>query len=569
MDRAKIKLQNIIQFILLISIIVVIAVISQYVFFRLDLTSEGRFTISPQTKHLVKELDDVVYFKIYLDGDDLSAGYKNLHDATKEMLDELRVYAKENIQYSFENPYAIEDKKTKKEIFRQLYKKGLDPINLEEEDDEGKVSHKVIFPGVIATYKDKETAFNLVKESTKNEEAQNLNKAVQDIEYKLVDCISKLKTQKKKILGFLEGHGELDEYEIGDLSYSLSEYYNIVGVKIDGKIDALKHLDALIIAKPVTNFSNKDKYIIDQFVMKGGKVLWMVDFVQASMDSLAKNDFLAVINNMNINDMLFKYGARVNPVLVQDLQCARIPLMSSIGANGEPKMTPRSWFYFPIISNHSNHSISKNINIIKTKFTGTIDTVGSDSKIKKTILLKTSKYCKVIAAPLRVSLDVTKDKPNVKEFNRSYLPIAVLLEGEFTSIYKNRYLPGLKDSKEIDYKEKSVDTKMIIIADGDIGKNDLHKEKGKTFPMPLGRYTRDQGAYYRGNKEFLMNAINYLIDNNGVMSLRSREIKMRLLDRLKAKEEALKWKLINTILPIIFIILFGIIVAFIRKKKYT
>lgn len=569
LTRSKIKRQNLIQFSLLISIIVVATIISQNLFFRLDLTSEGRYTISSQTKKILKELDDVIYFKVYLEGDDLTVGYKRLRDATKEMLDELRVYANENIQYSFENPYAIDDKKTKNEIFRQLYKKGLDPINIEEENDEGKISRKVIFPGVIANYGDKTSSFNLIKESSIANQESDLNKAIQDIEYKLVDCISKLKTDKKKYIGFLEGHGELDEYEIGDLSFSLSEYYNIVGVKIDGKIAALKNLDAIIIANPITNFSNQDKYVIDQFIMNGGKVLWMVDFVQANMDSLENNDFLAVINTMNINDMLFKYGARVNPVLVQDLQCAKIPLMSSIGESGEPKIVPRSWFYFPVITNYSNHSISKNINIIKTQFVGTIDTVGNDANIKKTFLLKTSKYCKTITAPLRVSLDITKDNPNVKSFTQSYLPIAVLLEGKFNSIFKNRYLPGIRESKEIDFKEKSVDTKMIVIADGDIAKNDLHFEGDKKFPMPLGRYNRDQGTYYRGNKEFLMNAINYLVDNNGIMSLRSREIRLRLLDRLKAKEEAFKWKMINTIVPILFIILFGLTINFIRKRKYT
>ncbi|MCK5822459.1 MAG: gliding motility-associated ABC transporter substrate-binding protein GldG [Bacteroidales bacterium] len=572
MKRKEVKKQNIIQLLLTLVIILLVNYIFSFVLVRVDLTSEKRYSISEPTKDLLKNLNDVVYFKVYLNGD-LPSGFKQLEKSTKEMLDEFRAYSKNNIEYEFINPSESSDKKTRNEIYRQLFDKGLHPTNLSYKEDDGTKSQKIIFPGLIISYRGEELAVNILSNNIGASPEQNLNESIQELEYKLSNAIKKISTNSKPEIAFIEGQGELDKNSVLDITNSLKEFYNVKRVRLNNKLsslrDSLKHnkFSLIIIAKPDSAFNEKDKFIIDQFIMNGGKVLWLVDAVKADIDSLAySNSTIALANNINIDDQLFKYGVRINPNLIEDIQCAVIPVNTAL-VGAQPKFTPSPWLFFPLISASQTNPITRNLNLIKTEFVSSIDTVGNNPSVKKTILLHSSNYTKVVNAPARISLDMVDQQPDQRQFNKRNVPIAILLEGQFESVFKNRLAVDIAKSKDIAYKDKSDDTKMIVVADGDIIKNRFKYYGEKIIPYPLGydRYTRQTF----GNKEFILNAIDYLTGNSDLMQVRSREIKLRLLDKTKINNQRLKWQIINTILPIFVIIIIGIILIFLRKRKYT
>lgn len=568
MKRKEVKKQNVIQFIMLLGVIVLLNYISSFLFARFDLTAEDRYTLKLQTVEMLENLDDIVYVKVYLDGE-MPVGFKRLRNATKEMLDEFKVYADDNVEYEFVNPSESLDKKTRNEIYRQLYKKGLIPTNVEDKDEDGASTQQILFPGMIITYKSQELAIDLLKNNPGASADQNLNNSIQDLEYLFISSIKKLGTKLRQNIAFIEGHGELGELEVADITNALSEFYKVERVKIDEKLESLDGFSAIVVAKPDSIFSEKDKFIIDQFIMNGGKALWLLDFVNPNMDSLKfSNQTLGLINSCNIEDQLFKYGVRINTNLIQDIQCAQIPVNTGLVGASE-RWEPRPWYYFPIIIPREKHPIVRNLNMLKGEFMSVIDTVSEDKKMKKTVLLRSSQYTKVVNAPVRISLDLMKDQPDMKLFNKPEQPVAILLEGKFQSVFQNRLTTEIAQSKDIDFKAESKPTKMIVVSDGDIIRNYVVKSQGREVSMPLGADRFYKDIFYAGNKEFILNAMNYLCDDSELMSVRTKELSLRLLDRNKIKEERLTWQLINVVLPVLFIILFGIVVSFLRKKRYA
>ena len=556
MKNLKFKKQGLILTGLIFLIILMLNFISGFVFFRFDLTTDKRYTLTPSTVTMLNNLDDVVFIKIYLDGD-LPVGFKRLKNAVKETLDEFRVYSKENIQYEFINPSESSDKNTRSEIYRQLYNKGLNPVNLEDKDDEGGVTKKIIYPGALISFRNEEIPVNFLKNNQAHSAEQNLNNSIQDIEYEFLNGIKKASLKEKKSIAFIEGHGELNKYEVEDAAIALLDFFKVKRVRLNGLLGSLKDFDAIIIAKPDSGFSDKDKFIIDQFIMRGGRVLWLLDNVNVTMDSLSStNNTMAMIQELGLGEMLFKYGCRINYDLVQDIQCAQIPINTAI-AGTPPQWTPSPWPYFPVLISLSQHPVVKNLNVIRTEFLSSIDTVGEDPDIKKEILLTTSKYSKSFSAPVRVSLDLLKQKPDIREFSSSNIPICVLLEGKFTSFFKNyeQILPQeFLESKDIGYKNKGEYSRMIVFSDGDIIKNLVRKKEDKFFSMPLGTDPWFSKIFYAGNKEFIINAMNYLLDEDGTMLVRTRELELRLLDKAKVNEQKYSWQALNILLPVLIII---------------
>lgn len=565
MKRKEIKKQNIIQFSLLILIIILLNYISNFLFFRLDLTSDKRYSISETTKEYIADLEDVVYFQIYLDGD-LPYGFKKLQRSVKELLDEFRAYGGNNIEYEFFNPSANPDQKTRNEIYKQLYNKGLQPTNLQVKEKDGSQSQQIIFPGMVINYRAREYVLNILQNNPIYSPEVNLNNSLQSLEYEVVTAIKSLTEPFKQEVAFIDGHRELESVYVEDIYNTLSENYNLSRIKIDGQLNALEGKDLIIIAKPDSLFDEKDKYIIDQFIMNGGKSLWLLDYISANMDSLAYTSAtLAVNKQLNLEDQLFKYGVRINQNIIQDMQCAYIPV--NMAMQGAPaQFSPAPWIYFPLLS-PSNHPIAKNINLVKTEFASSIDTVGNNPDMKKTVLLRSSQYAKTVRAPLRIGLEIINEPLDAKRFPKSYLPIAVLLEGEFESVFQNRLASALLESNEINYKEKSGPNKMIVIADGDIIKNQVRRSGNEEIPFPLGydRYTKQ--TY--GNKDFIINCVNYLLDDSGIMNIRKKEVKLRLLDQQKINTHRIAWQFINVIVPVLIILLLGLIWFYIRKKKHT
>jgi ABC-2 type transport system permease protein len=559
-SKKGVKRYSITQFILCFAIVIFLNIIGSFVFTRIDLTSEKRYTLSDATKKLIKNLDDIVYFKIYLDGDfSGAAGFQRLRNETRDMLNQFRAYS-DNIQYEFINPLESSDKKEVNDLCHQLVNKGIQPS-----------SHPVkkqtyIFPGAIVTYKEKEMPLQLLNSQIGIAPEEVFNRSVQALEYNIASVIKKLLTIHKPKIAFIEGHGELDKYETGDISNSLSEYYNVQRIKINHKIKALKDIKLIIIAKPDSIFDDKDKFIIDQFVMKGGRVLWLIDPVFASMDSLRTSDeTVGIAQNLGIEDQLFKYGVRLNYDLIQDLNAMPIPVKTGNLGN-QPQLSYMPWYFFPVVMPDIKHPIVNNLNAIKFEFVSSIDTVGSKFITKK-ILLTTSRYSRTLGTPVSINLDIMRKEPDERLFDKPNIPVAVLLEGTFTSLFKNHITPEIAKDKEIDFRESSVPNRMIVVSDGDVIKNMVEMYNGSKYPLPLGydKYTRESF----GNKDFLLNCIDYLCDDSGLIDVRSRELKLRLLDKTKINKNKLMIQLANTGIPILLVLCFGLIHGFIRKRKYT
>ncbi len=565
--RNNIKRQNLIEFTFLVVIIVLLNVISPYLSFRWDLTAEKRFTLNNSTKKILSDVDDMIYLKIYLDGE-MPPGFKRLQNSLKEMLDEFRIYAKDNLQYEFVNLDEIKDKKEKDKIYKQLYQQGLDPVNVYNKDDKGTNTQQILFPGAIMSFKNKQLPINFLDQSINKTPEENLNNSVQDLEFNLINSLHKLETSHTKTIAFIEGHGEWPADDVADLMISLSQNYIIKRVTINKQLKALDTYDAIVIAHPDSIFNKYDLFVIDQYIMKGGKVLWVVDGTSATMDSLSfRNTTIALdkVDNNNIGKMLFHYGVRVNANLIQDLQCAYIPVNIAI-AGTPPKFEPRPWLYSPLTVPVNSNPISRNLNLIKGEFTSSIDTVGDDPNIKKTVLITTSKYTRLVNAPVQVDLAIVDQKPDANLFSLSYVPVAAMVEGKFRSFFEFHLEPEFKKNKLIHFIKESKPTKMIVVGDANMIRNQTRIVNGKTVPYPLG-FDRYSGQTY-GNKNFFLNAINFLLDDDGLINTRSREIKLRVLDKTYIDKNYSLIQMLNLVLPLIILAIFGILYFFLTRRKF-
>ena len=574
-DRIKRRNDAILQLVLGLMIVILVNIIGSFKFYRFDLTSEKRHSLSSATKKLLEGIDDIVYFKVYLEGD-FPAGFKRLRNAIKEELDEFRAYNK-LIQYEFINPSASEDPKERNDTYQLLMDKGLEPTDLSVNTKKG-MEKQIIFPGAIASYKSNEAPVNLLNSQMGMPPDMVLNNSEQGLEFRLASAIRDLTLTRKPRIGFVRGHGELGNMATYDILQTLSKQYSVKLVKMDGKLGSLaardsinenkttivNKFDALVIAKPDSVFSEKDKFILDQFIMHGGRVLWLIDAVQASMDSLQSSEStIGVPLDLHLEDMLFDYGVRINPDLIMDLVAAQIPLRTGqIG--GQPQINFFPWYYFPLIMPTEHQPIVNNLNSIKTEFVSSMDTIRVP-EVKKTILLQTSPYSRVIRTPAMITLSILQNEPDERLYTGPRQNVAVLLEGTFKSLYANRIPPNIVSNEDIGFLEKSKPTAMIIVSDGDVIKNQFHYSKG--YPLPLG-YDQYTGDTY-GNKDFIMNALDYLTDESGLIEIRSRELKLRLLDSTKVNNQKTLWQIVNIVVPVVLVFLFGIIQNIIRKRKYA
>ncbi len=574
----KLRRSNLTALSLGLVIIILVNIIGARIFTRFDLTSEKRFTLSKATKEMLAQIDDLVYFRVYLEGE-FPAGFKKLQRETIDMLNEFRAY-NSNIEYEFINPTASVDATERQRIFEMLVDKGLEPTDLQVKTKEG-TSKTMIFPGAIATYQNREVAVSLLASQRGVAPEEILNSSIQNLEFALADAIRKLVSNKRPSIAFIEGHGELTAEETADAYLALSEYYNVQRVRLDGKLTSLSEREsvdsvnsrirnkfqAIIIAKPDSAFSDKDKFIIDQHVMRGGRVLWLIDPVAASLDSLQANpQFIAMARDLNLTDLLFNYGFRINNNLVMDLSALPIPVKVGQTA-GQPKYDFYPWFYFPVLTPRIDDPIVKNLNAIKTEFISSIDFVETTADLQKEILLTSSRHARMVNTPVLITLEMLGKPVDERLYDKEYIPVAARIEGQFKSMYDQRMPPEILQSKEIDFKSESPDNKMIVMADGDVIRNQMQRTAGKYLPLPLG-YDKYTGQQF-GNKDLLLNMMNYLTDDSGLISIRSRELKIRLLDQAKIENERLYWQVLNIGLPILLVLIFGIIQAWLRRRRYT
>lgn len=548
-----------------ILIVLLLWVIGSMVHFRLDLTTEKRYTLTSETKSVLRKLPDEVLVKVYLEGD-LPAGFKKLRNSIKETLDEFRVYGGNNIQYEFINPSESKDAKVRSQLINDLYEKGLRPTELMIQGEEGSNSQKYVFPSALVSYGGVEIPVNFLKNNVGLSAEENLNNSIENIEYELVKPIYNFVTKKIDKVAFIEGHDELNEFQVEDIYQEIANSFDIYRGAINGKPGILDNYKVLVIARPQKEFSEADKLVLDQYIMKGGKVLWLIDEVNASIDSLSTGSTFAYINQTNIDDMLFTYGVRINPVLVQDYQCNIIPV--NVAPRGsQAQWAPMPWTYYPLIPPMVEHPISRSLNIILARFPSSIDTVGGSGNIQKTPLLLTSPNTRTVNVPAMISLGEVKKTPSKNEMNGGSKTIAVLLEGTFPSVFRNRSANAIIPGYPGNIIKESQPSKMIVVACGDMIRNDVKMTAQGPVAGKLGydRYTRQTF----GNKDFLMNCIQYLTDDAGLMNLRTKTFKLRLLDKQRIRQEKLRWQLINTILPALLVVLFGIYFNYRRKNRYS
>ncbi|MDR1725891.1 MAG: gliding motility-associated ABC transporter substrate-binding protein GldG [Bacteroidales bacterium] len=575
--KTDIKRSHILQLVFGLVAIIFINVVGYYFFTRIDLTNEKRYSLSKPTKTFVKSLKDVIFIRCYLEGD-MSANFKSLRNETREMINQFRSY-NSNIEYEFFNPNKFENKQDQTDFYNRLFDLGFRPL-MDMQTKSNTEVKQYIFPYIEITYGGRTQIFSLITTKGGFNEEDIISNSISNLEYNLYTALRNMANPLRTKVAFVMGHGEWDIPYIWDFAQTLGEYYSVDTVTINEKLNALttrrydtvpnsapqkmiNKFNTIIIAKPSKIFSYKDLYILDQFIMNGGKVLWLIDPLTASMDSLQMHaETYAISNFTGVEDPLFRYGIRLQTNLVMDRQCCKVPIKTGEYSNGQPQFTYFPWNFFPEISPNSANIITDKINPVKLEFASVIDTI--ENNIKKTPLLLTSEYTRLLNTPVVVSLEMLKQKQDPKLFTQAHLPVAMLLEGNFNSAFANRLAPDMENNEAIAFKDKcDSNNAMIVVGDGDIIRNDFYK--GEMLPLGYDRYTRQM----YGNKEFLTNCVNYLTGDENIIPLRSRQVIMRKLEIAKMEREKTFWQIINVGVPIIIILLFAFIMIFIRRRKYV
>ena len=562
-----------------ILLIILTNILVSFTDFSLDLTADGKHSISEETIKTLEKVDDIVFIKVYLEGD-FPAEFKHLQSEVLNLLSSFKTIADDNLEFEFINPNEGRNEKEKVDLYKQLVKQGLAPTDIEIKKT-GSSINQIIFPGAIIYYKDKEIAINFLINSVTKNAGENINASVENLEFEFISAIYHISKTKTHRIAFLEGNGELSASEVYDITESvmqdndkLSYHYTIdrfnikefeidsitLQADISSQVKKLTSYKAIIIAKPTIAFNMLDKFIIDQYLMNGGKILWLIDGAKASMDSLQQNkSFIATNNDLKLSDQLFKYGIRINTNLIEDLRSTEIPIVTGY-SNNIPQQSYFPWPYYPLLFSENNHPISKGLDAIKCDFASSIDTIKNN--INKTILLHSSKQSRISPTPAKVSLGILENAPPLTSFNKENLPIAVLLEGEFESVFKNRILPK---NQKLNFVSQSKKTQMIVVSDGDLIRNSV-SNNGDIYPLGYDRFIK---YTYLGNKKFIMNSIHFLCDETGLIQLKAKEIKLRLLDKEKIKNNKTFIQLINILLPLIILLIFAFIFTKMKKKKYA
>lgn len=554
--------------VLSISVLLLLNVVASFFYLRLDLTAEKRYSLSTSTKTLIKGLKDEVVVKVYLDGD-LPAGFVRLKESAKDILNEMRAVNRAAIQFEFYDPLEGKTEAEKKEILDELRKQGLTATNLMTQGKDAN-TQRIIVPGAIVNYAGQSFPVQLLENQAGFSPQEILNNSVIQLEYKFTNAIKKLSQYRQPRVAFLQGNGELNRLDLADILNTLiAQRYQVQEIDLDSTFNIPSRFDALIVAKPRVAFDEKEKYKIDQYIMRGGNVLWLIDATTADMDSLKENltGQFVVDRDLNLEDQLFKYGVRINGDLVQDINlCGAIPLViGNLGNSPQTQLFP--WFFSPYLISKNNHAINRNLDPVAAQFASTVDTI-KNVGIKKTILLNTSDNSKAVRTPTRVNFGIVADRPDPRYFNQKNLPVAVLLEGNFQSVFKNRLAPeflAVNDSlDELKFIADGKPAKQIVIGDGDVIRNEKRNDNS-AYPLGYQPYTRQTLA----NKDFILNCIEYLSDNAGLLETRNKEVKLRLLDATKVNENKTQIQLLNVVLPMLLTALAGLVFAFWRKKKYA
>jgi ABC-2 type transport system permease protein len=556
--------------IILLLILVLINYVASVVHFRLDLTEEKRYTLSSPTKRLLQNLKKPVSIHVFLSGN-LPAGFKKLSKSTEELLQEFRELSGNKVQFTFEKPGEGLDDSAKAKVIDSLDKMGISATNVKAQVKAGESEQQqYVYPGAVVKQGGRTLGIDLLKGQSYEGGLNSLNKAEALLEYKFASSIQKIASDSLPIIGYVLGNGEPLSYNVYDLiQRTLITNYRFGWVPIDSFPIIPSRYDALLVVKPIVKFTDEQKLKLDQYVMRGGKIIWLIDQLYAEMDSLArtKSDFVAFDRGLNLDDLLFKYGVRINADLVQDLQCEKVPLVvGNIG--NQPQMQFLPFPYFPLLSCYSNHPIAKNLDNVLSIFANSIDTVKAPG-IQKTVLLATADHSRTLSTPAIVSWNSVKVEQDARTYTRAHVPVAMLLEGKFNSLYTNRISSATRDSLDKFYRHpfqssNDFENKMIVISDADIVMNVVTQNEGPLF-MGMHQFNKYQYA----NKDFFLNCLEYLTNSSGILEARSKDYTLRLLDTTKFEDNRSYWQFFNIGIPTLLVTLLGLLFTWLRKRKYA
>jgi len=555
---AKIKLT------VFVVLLLTVFFVSTNFLFRADLTADKRFSVAGVSKEIASEINNIMDIEFFLEGE-LEPGLQKLQREVFEKIAVLNVYSPKPIRIKIIDPYRFNNAEKREEFQNQLIEKGIRPISFNRKTDQG-VSTRFIFPGAIIRSGGKEIAVNFLKNNPDFSYEVNFNHSIESVEFELVNAFQNLARTKKATVAFLEGHDEFNHYEVMDFANALSADFGVKRITTRTLETGKSGIDILIIAGPKQPFSEQDKFIIDQYIMNGGKVVWLIDQVQVSQDSLSNGyQTFSFPLSLNLDDMLFKYGVRLNYELLQDVDCAQI-LVNTAPSGSQPQWTLHPWYYSPLLTPADNHPLSRNLNRIYTEFVSSVDTVSENRNLRKSVILTTSPYARKVKSPSSVSLENIKNPPARELFTQSFIPVGILVEGEFTSVFENRMIDNFGILSN-DFQSNSKPTKMVVIGDAGLIANKVNYARQPPEIRELG-YDRVSKQTF-GNKEFLLNTLFYLNDEAGIMQLRSRTVQLRLLDKVKLREEKSYWQWLNLFVPLVMVLLFGMVYNVIRRYRYS
>ena len=553
-----------IQTLIVIAILVLVNALAKEFNAFIDLTEEKRFTLTPSTSEMLQNVDDIVFLEIILEGN-LTSSFNRLKDRTEEIVKQFRA-VNPLIEYSFFDP-SKGTVKEKNIVRENLRKDGILPTTLFVMEESQRVE-KLIYPYIIVKYGERKIPINLLEPIGRGgNEEMALNKSVRLLEFKIASALSKLFKKEQPIVIFTEGHGELRSEQTAKLETDLGATTVTGRINLDSIYQLDSQIDVLIVAKPQSEFSTRDKFIIDQYIMQGGKVIWLIDQFHVNLDSI--NNYGVYIPRPvehNLDDLFFKYGIRINKDLVMDLENSKIPQVIGMqGGQAQQDLFP--WVYHPLLRGNNGSAITSNIDRVSSTFASSIKVLDSPLELESSTLLTSSNNSRFQVYPMRLSFDILKLQQKPDKYNKSQLPVAVMVEGNFESLYKNRVseeMNSVLKTIDAEFKEKSSKTSQIFIGDGDIIKN-LYRD-GRISPIGFNKW---EGISYAGNNDFIMNAIDYLLDDYGLIEARSKNVELRLLNQAKLQSEKTKWQLINLLGPIVVVLILGLVFNFIRKRKYA
>jgi ABC-2 type transport system permease protein len=561
----KLKTTKYIEIALLLILLGFVNTIGEYVYYKWDVTEDKRYTLTESSTRILQNMDSPIFIEVLMGGN-FPAGFSRLQQSVEELLLQFRL-VNASVDFVFTDPSAG----TREEIneFRKnLAEDNIYPINLRY-GAKDKLTEKLIYPYAFIRRGNNYTVINLLEQKILGvSDEENLNNSMAMLEFKFISAIERLKKKERSLIAFSKGHGELPDVLLADFTNSISDSYVSSPLNLDSVTQISDKIKLLIIARPTEPFGDKDKFKIDQYIMRGGKVMFLLDQFNASKDSMRLNS-LYIPNEINtqLDDLLFKYGARINKDLILDKECGDIVLV--VGREGgRPQMDSFKWFYDPISAPNSNHPVVKGLDRVQFNFVSSIDTVKTLLPTQKTILLSSSNKSRLQFSPIRLSFEILRNPPGTEMFNKEFIPMAVLLEGPMSSLYARRVTPemqkGLSDLGQ-EFKDQTDHGMVLVVGDGDVIRNEFNPLSGEISALGYNRFSQ----YTFANKPFFINALEYMLDESGVIDARSKTLKMRLLDAKKIDNERAFWQILNIVFPMVFILIFGLLYTWIRKRRFA